>query len=68
MSEEITVTRDMVEGFCVASPDFQHCEHWWDEVPCCFCGMEGEQEGEIFTLKLGKGSIFVKLEDSNETD
>lgn len=32
-------TRD--EGYCFASPDAQHCAHWWDCAPCHYCGYEG---------------------------
>lgn len=29
------------EGFCPASDDGQHCEHWWDCEPCHWCGFDG---------------------------
>jgi hypothetical protein len=32
------------EGFCSASEDQTHCEHWWDCEPCHFCGFDGGGE------------------------
>lgn len=28
------------DGACPKSADGMHCDHWWDEEPCCACGWE----------------------------
>jgi protein gp37 len=29
------------ESECPAREDRTHCEHWWDDEPCCSCGLNG---------------------------
>lgn len=37
-------SRNIADGFCIESPDRQHCSHWWDCAPCCYCGYDGGGE------------------------
>lgn len=41
------------EGFCSARTDETHCEHWWDDQPCCACGHNETDEHEAAKVEDG---------------
>ena len=41
---------DKADGACDKSSDGKHCPHWWDgDKPCCRCGYDGGDPGDIIT-------------------
>lgn len=50
--------------YCPVRPDKLHCNHWYDEEPCCACGAPGakrEDRNATVRTEIGHGGVPVSV-------